>query len=138
MDRYGVLVFLNQTLSKERKMEFSREFGEREVSFQGEMSEPEEPGFATQAEGGRQMPNLRAVGRLIRTIGRPRRGAVRQPPHRRYRNPPGGRIPNITPPTASKCAMRDWICCVSVWMSRNRRSNGLPGKIASVPAALKA
>ena len=39
-------------------------------------------------------------------------------------------------PTVSKCASRDWICCDSVWMSRKRRSNGVPRKIAEVPAAL--
>ena len=39
-------------------------------------------------------------------------------------------------PTVSKCASRDWICCDSVWMSRKRRSNGVPRKIADVPAAL--
>ena len=48
MDRYGVLVFHDQTLSDERQMEFSREFGELEVSSQGEMSKPEERRLATQ------------------------------------------------------------------------------------------
>ena len=43
---------------------------------------------------------------------------------------------SMTLPTVSKCASRDWICCDRVWMSRKRRSNGVPRKIADVPAAL--
>jgi hypothetical protein len=54
----------------------------------------------------------------------------------RYMNVPSGSPFSITRPTASKCASRDWICCDSVWMSRKRRSKGVPRKIAEVPAAL--
>lgn len=48
MDRFGVLVFHGQTLTDERQMAFSREFGELEVSSQGEMSKPEERRLATE------------------------------------------------------------------------------------------
>ena len=51
------------------------------------------------------------------------------------KNTSGG-TPSRTCPTCSKWALRAWICCESVCMSRKRRSNGLPGKIASTPAAL--
>ena len=63
----------------------------------------------------------------------PRRPAVTIP---RYMNVPSGSPLKMMRPTVSKCASRDWICCDSVWMSRNRRSNGVPRKIAEVPAAL--
>ena len=52
------------------------------------------------------------------------------------KNVPSGMMPSNIRPAASKCASRDWICCDRVCMSRNRRSNGVPGKIESVPAAL--
>ena len=42
MDRYGVLVFHDQRITDEQQMDFSRHFGELEVSSQGEMSRPEE------------------------------------------------------------------------------------------------
>ena len=42
MDRYGVLVFHDQTLTDPQQMDFSRNFGELEVSSQGEMSKPGE------------------------------------------------------------------------------------------------
>ncbi len=48
MDRYGVLVFHDQTLTDERQMEFSQSFGELEVSSQGEMSKPEERRLASE------------------------------------------------------------------------------------------
>ena len=42
MDRYGVLIFHDQRITDEQQMDFSRHFGELEVSSQGEMSRPEE------------------------------------------------------------------------------------------------
>src|ERR1700749_112385 len=63
------------------------------------------------------------VGKQRHRPGAPQRNTSGTPPSRMC-------------PTASKCAPRDWICCDRVCMSRKRRSNGLPGKIASTPAAL--
>src|ERR1700692_4267014 len=51
------------------------------------------------------------------------------------RNTSGG-TPSRICPTCSKWAPRAWICWESVCMSRKRRSKGLPGQIASTPAAL--
>ena len=48
MDRYGVLVFHNQQITDEQQMDFSRNFGELEVSSQGEMSKPGELRLAVQ------------------------------------------------------------------------------------------
>src|SRR5271155_631156 len=39
-----------------------------------------------------------------------------------YINSPSGSPFNMILPTISKCASRDWICCDSVWISRNLRS----------------
>jgi alpha-ketoglutarate-dependent 2,4-dichlorophenoxyacetate dioxygenase len=48
MDRYGVLVFHDQQITDEQQMDFSRNFGELEVSSQGEMSKPGELRLAVQ------------------------------------------------------------------------------------------
>ncbi len=48
MDRYGVLVFHDQDITDEQQMDFSRHFGELEVSSQGEMSKPGELRLAIQ------------------------------------------------------------------------------------------
>ena len=64
------------------------------------------------------------------------RGARSSEPLRPHMKVPSGSPLNKMRPTASKCASRAWICCDTVWMSRKRRSNGVPGKMADVPAAL--
>ena len=48
MDRYGVLVFHDQRITDEQQMAFSRNFGDLEVSSQGEMSKPGELRLAAQ------------------------------------------------------------------------------------------
>ena len=48
MDRYGVLVFHDQQITDEQQMDFSRNFGELEVSSLGEMSKPGELRLAVQ------------------------------------------------------------------------------------------
>ncbi len=48
MDQYGVLVFHDQHITDEQQMDFSRHFGELEVSSLGEMSKPEELRLAVQ------------------------------------------------------------------------------------------
>ncbi len=48
MDQYGVLVFHDQQITDEQQMDFSRNFGELEVSSQGEMSKPGELRLAVQ------------------------------------------------------------------------------------------
>ena len=58
MDRYGVLVFHDQRITDEQQMDFSRHFGELEVSSQGEMSRPEERRLVT---GNTEFADMRAA-----------------------------------------------------------------------------
>ena len=48
MDRYGVLVFHDQPLTDDQQMAFSRNFGELEVTFAGEMTKPGERRLANE------------------------------------------------------------------------------------------
>ena len=63
MDRYAVLVFHDQALTDEQQCEFSRNFGELEVTFAGQMAKPEERRFGDRLELG-DISNLDAQNRL--------------------------------------------------------------------------
>jgi alpha-ketoglutarate-dependent 2,4-dichlorophenoxyacetate dioxygenase len=63
MDRYAVLVFHDQALTDEQQCEFSRNFGELEVTLAGQMAKPEERRFGDRLELG-DISNLDAQNRL--------------------------------------------------------------------------
>ena len=52
MDRHAVLVFREQPLTDEQQMEFSRNFGELEVTLAGQMAKPEHRRFGDRLELG--------------------------------------------------------------------------------------
>jgi alpha-ketoglutarate-dependent 2,4-dichlorophenoxyacetate dioxygenase len=63
MDRYAVLVFRDQTLTDEQQLEFSRNFGELEVTLAGQMAKPEDRRLGDRLELG-DISNLTARNRI--------------------------------------------------------------------------
>ena len=63
MDRYAILVFHDQPLTDEQQCEFSRNFGELEVTLAGQMAKPEDRRFGDRLELG-DISNLTAQNRL--------------------------------------------------------------------------
>jgi alpha-ketoglutarate-dependent 2,4-dichlorophenoxyacetate dioxygenase len=62
MDRYAVLVFRDQTLTDEQQCDFSRNFGELEVTLISQMMKPAERRLGPREMG--DISNLDAAGRL--------------------------------------------------------------------------
>ena len=65
MDRYAVLVFRDQPLTDEQQLEFSRNFGELEVTLAGQMAKPEDRRLGDRLELG-DISNLTARNELAR------------------------------------------------------------------------
>ena len=63
MDRYAVLVFRDQSLTDEQQLEFSRNFGELEVTLAGQMAKPEDRRLGDRLELG-DISNLTARNEL--------------------------------------------------------------------------
>ncbi|HET8995178.1 MAG TPA: TauD/TfdA family dioxygenase [Acetobacteraceae bacterium] len=63
MDQYAVLVFHDQPITDEQQCEFSRNFGELEVTLSGQMAKPEERRFGDRLELG-DISNLDGVNKL--------------------------------------------------------------------------
>ena len=69
MDRYAVLVFRGQQLTDDQQLQFSRNFGELEVTLAGQMAKPEDRRFGDRLELG-DISNLTARNRLrAREVG---------------------------------------------------------------------
>jgi alpha-ketoglutarate-dependent 2,4-dichlorophenoxyacetate dioxygenase len=63
MDRYAVLVFRDQQLTDDQQLEFSRNFGELEVTLAGQMAKPEDRRLGDRLELG-DISNLTARNEL--------------------------------------------------------------------------
>ena len=63
MDRYAVLAFRDQPLTDEQQLEFSRNFGELEVTLAGQMAKPEDRRLGDRLELG-DISNLTARNEL--------------------------------------------------------------------------
>jgi alpha-ketoglutarate-dependent 2,4-dichlorophenoxyacetate dioxygenase len=63
MDRYAVLVFRDQQLTDDQQLEFSRNFGELEVTLAGQMAKPEDRRLGDRLELG-DISNLTAQNEL--------------------------------------------------------------------------
>jgi alpha-ketoglutarate-dependent 2,4-dichlorophenoxyacetate dioxygenase len=63
MDRHAVLVFRDQSLTDEQQLEFSRNFGELEVTLAGQMAKPEDRRLGDRLELG-DISNLTAQNEL--------------------------------------------------------------------------
>jgi alpha-ketoglutarate-dependent 2,4-dichlorophenoxyacetate dioxygenase len=63
MDRYGVLTFRDQPLTDDQQIEFSRNFGELEVTLAGQMAKPEDRRLGDRLELG-DISNLTARNQL--------------------------------------------------------------------------
>ena len=63
MDRYAVLAFRDQPLTDEQQLEFSRNFGELEVTLAGQMAKPEDRRLGDRLELG-DISNLTARNQI--------------------------------------------------------------------------
>ena len=63
MDRYAVLVFRDQPLNDDQQLDFSRNFGEMEVTLAGQMAKPEDRRLGDRLELG-DISNLTARNQL--------------------------------------------------------------------------
>ena len=92
---------------------------------------------AIREEGGQHYVDLtlRPPTRTARrspAAARPR-GSIPEPRRVRHTQRRLGSLPSRCWPTVSKCERRPCTCCVTVFTSRKRRSNGLASKIAVAP-----